>query len=93
MSHPREKDDYNIWSKQSSENTERKLVQLVYGKNSKLPPDTNRPCYLFKDREKTLNEIIYMWRGLVTAEEISINAIGQQHQHHRPDSSTCSSLP
>jgi hypothetical protein len=58
MTRPKDIDDYDQETKQSTYFHERKIVEIEYGSDSKLPPDLDRPCYLFKDRDSSLLKML-----------------------------------
>ncbi|MDR2715568.1 MAG: hypothetical protein LBB46_02320 [Coriobacteriaceae bacterium] len=58
MAHPCEIDVYDEATKRLMEFHEKRIVELEYGKDSKLSPDLARPCYLFRKREDTLCKML-----------------------------------
>lgn len=58
MARPTEINDYDRETKHSTDLHESKIVELEFGSKSKLPPDLDRPCYLFKDRDDALLKVL-----------------------------------
>lgn len=51
MTRPSEIDDYDELTKKEAEMHERLIVEIEFGKDSKLTPDSQRPTELFNKRE------------------------------------------
>jgi hypothetical protein len=58
MSRPAEVDDYSKETKKVAEKHEQRIVDLEFGEDSTLPPDSARPSYLFKSRANSLCRVL-----------------------------------